>query len=167
MKCIKRIIIMISLLFCLSGVYAQILKTEYSFDLEYIPTGAVASYEVASTYFDLDGNEYRFVLPDVTQYTKDFRMAFNIRVTLWDHLFIGGRMGTVFSLKIDPIYGIAGNPNFLDSLFFAGLKYGNIEIGMQRFCNHPVVANAYARYITSLNAETSWGKFYLKISGKF
>lgn len=149
----KKLMVVLVMALGLEVVHAQVLQTSFYFEADYIPTGASASYTVEPMYLNVE-------------HYSDFKFAFNVEFLLWNHFFFGGRLGTVFNLSTDPIYGLQGNPDFMDSLFVVGVRFLNMEIGMQRFCNHPVVPNQYAKYITSLDSEVSWGKFYFRIGGK-
>ena len=162
----KKFLVLTALVLLAFSANAQVLQTSYYFEADFFPTGAVASYEIGNTYVDIDGVTHHFVNPSITKFDGSFRFAFNVEFLLWEKFFIGGRLGTVFTLASDYIYGLEGSPSFMDSLFVIGFRYKWFEVGMQRFCNHPVLPNAYGKFISSLDSEVSWGKFYLKVGGK-
>lgn len=162
----KKFFVLIILSLCLFAVNAQMVETSYYFEAEYMPTGAVTGFEIAPTYVDIDGNEYRFVLPYVDSYAQDFRFVFNVEFLWWEHWFVGGRLSSTFGLMADKVYGVEGSIGAVDSLVFLGYRYKGLEIGLQRFCIHPVVPNSYAKFLTTMDGEVSWGKLYIRISGK-
>lgn len=163
----KKIIVFIFLIFTIISVQAQILQTEYYFEAQYMPTGALAGYEVEPTYFtDVNGDMYTYILPKLDNFAQDFRFIFNIEFILYKYIFVGGRLGTTFSLSASPTYGLEGHPDFMDSLFRLGIRYETIELGFERFCNHPVMPNSHAQFISSLNGELSWGKIYFRVGGR-
>ena len=149
------------------AVQAQdFIDVNYSLTVEWIPTGAFGSYEWDDTFVDIDGVTYTYVNPRQEWYYNTFRNNFMIEAVLFDYIFIGGAIGQTFSVHSSTTYMLQGNPMFTDALFKAGLRFEHIEIGFERFCNHPVVGNAYAKFIRSVENEVSFGKVYIRIGGE-
>jgi len=117
------------------------------------------NFELQTGYFLIDqivvGSPHLFTVVDQQ---KDF-LATNMMAELlmFDTLFVGGRMRCDFMLD-----EFTGNPFLQRYWFFAGIRFGGVEIGITHLCIHPVEISGQTNtnIISGGNTE-----LYVKFSG--
>ncbi len=147
------------------GAYAGPFEVSYDFEIAWVPFGASVEYTRLPTEFISGGYICNY---EMNYYDSRnlFHSKFYIEAEVFDLFFAGGGLGALFSLESSDQYAIQGHPTFSDYLVNLGVRFNNFEIGLERYCVHPMLSYNYSYVLTSLRGESSYGKVYIKWSGK-
>jgi hypothetical protein len=164
---VRKFILVVMLALCALSAHAQFdfLKVNYSLEMQWLPAGYFWGYTYDANHVYSGGIDYTYVIPDENSWYNTFRSVLSLEGVFFKNWFIGTSIGTTMSVQSDVNYIIQGNPFFTDYVIRFGFRADHVEIGFERFCAHPIIANTHAKFIRELSGEGSFGKVYLKIGG--
>jgi hypothetical protein len=94
---------------------------------------------------------------------QQYYAEFNVEVTAWNSLFVGGDVRIYAWRNEDHFIGF--NPNRGAFLIFAGLRLNPFEIGFRHYCTHPIIP-FIPREPAGIIWEGSYEEVYIRIGGK-
>lgn len=168
-RTMKKILFFLIAFFIATSVSADWLKFEYGLSLSWLPKAAVVSYELAPAGI-LESEEEFFKRNEMSlDYWSGelFRSKLDLDIVLWNHLRIGGGVGTMF--VYNPAYSWwTFNPVFSDYSFRASVSFyqDRIEVGYEHLCAHPTISTPIGAIISSLENEMSHDRFYIRFGNK-
>ena len=147
----KKMILVLVLLFCLSSIYAIDDWFDLSVNLELgiIPKGHLAQYNIQEDIY-----------ADMSFYGDTY-----FEGQFFDNMLFVGIDTKVYIWKTETGYGF--HADYIHFMFTGGLRFfkNKIEIGFRHYCEHPIIAWMEDNYLSS-NWERWYQEAYIKFNLK-
>ena len=140
----KKIIVLLVFLMTINSYGLDLLSSEMSLELGWLPQGTLVMYELREAY-DL---------------SNTFYAVSSNRVNLFEYFFIGGSINISMHWA-GQTFAVQGN----DYMFETGIQIGILELFYKHNCIHPSPCWMYFRKITPI-WEVAHDRIGIKISGK-